>query len=118
MRDGAGNLSALSNVVAAETDVGGPLRGRGIALAVGSRPARPPLDFYWHGAPGATGAQTIRIYDLAGRLRRILPVGDEAGGVVTWNGRDERSSLVPAGIYFARLTSGSLHVQTRVVLLP
>ena len=118
VRDGAGNLSALSNVVAAETDVGGPLRGRGIALAVGSRPARPPLDFYWHGAPGATGAQTIRIYDLAGRLRRILPVGDEAGGVVTWNGRDERSSLVPAGIYFARLTSGSLHVQTRVVLLP
>jgi hypothetical protein len=49
---------------------------------------------------------------------RELPLGPEAGGIAQWDGRDQNGRLVPAGIYFARLTSGSFHAKARVVLLP
>jgi hypothetical protein len=62
--------------------------------------------------------QRIALFDLSGRRIRVLPLGSERDGVATWDGRDEEQRLVPAGLYFARLISGSLHAQTRVVLLP
>ena len=118
--DAAGFSSSLSNVVSVETEVGGPLTGRkGAALAALEVPSRGSARFYWLAAPGGVGGrQTISIYDLAGRRRRVLEVGGGAGGKVTWDGRDTQGDRVPAGVYYARLLSGSIHAQTRLVLLP
>jgi flagellar hook assembly protein FlgD len=64
------------------------------------------------------GADGIRVYDVTGRMVRRLALGAGWSGSVSWDGRDEEGNLVPAGLYFARLTGGSLHAQTRIVLLP
>jgi hypothetical protein len=45
-------------------------------------------------------------------------VGPASHGEQQWNGRDAGGHAVPAGVYFARLACGSIHLQTRVVLLP
>jgi flagellar hook assembly protein FlgD len=90
-----------------------------VAIAARLQPSRPPLDLYWRGADAApAAAQFIRLYDLQGRRVRELPLGSAGAGVAQWDGRDEDGRPVPAGIYFARLTSGSVHAQARVVLLP
>ena len=65
-----------------------------------------------------TGGGNGTTFDLQGRLVREIPLGPESNGVAQWNGRDHEGHLVPAGIYFARLISGSIHAQARVVLLP
>jgi hypothetical protein len=103
----------LSNTTEATTS-----QPTGVALAVRSTPSRLPVEFTWRGGgPGAAG-RTLRIFDLSGRRVRDLALGAAAGGSLQWNGRDDSNRLVPAGIYFARLTSGSVHAQARVVLLP
>jgi hypothetical protein len=83
------------------------------------QPARGVALFDWRAAPGgAGGAQSIQIHDLNGRRLRVLELGPGAGGRVQWDGRDAGARRVPAGLYYARLISGSLHTQTRLVLLP
>ena len=118
--DGQGNMSLLSNVVEVQTEVGGPLRGRlGIALGVAPRPSRGVAEFFWQGAADGEGRrQSIHVFDVTGRRLRVLEVGTAAGGRVTWDGRDAEGRSVPAGLYYARLLSGSFHTQTRLVLLP
>ena len=119
--DEDGLESGVSNTVSATTHSGGgagPLAGvTGPAVACLAQPSRAPVSLYWQ-SENVGAAQNIRLFDLNGRRVRDLPLGPEASGVATWDGRDEGGRLVPAGIYFARLTSGSLHAQTRVVLLP
>lgn len=115
-RDAWGNVSAMSNVAAVTIGTPGPA---GIALSVVEQPARSIALFDWRAAPdGQGGAQSIHIHDLNGRRLRVLELGPGAGGRVQWDGRDARSRRVPAGLYYARLISGSLHTQTRLVLLP
>ena len=115
-------VSTISNVVRVTTSPGGPLLGKsGAALAVGRRPSGLPVQLYWQvpegTARGVAGGE-ITLFDLTGRRLRRFPCRAGAfGGIVTWDGRDERGASVPAGLYFARLISGSLHFQTRVVLL-
>jgi len=118
--DASSQLSPLSNVVSIVTGVGGPLDGQvGIALASQTRPSRVPTRLFWQAAPGGEASrQTIKIYDLQGRERASFELGAALGGVFEWDGRDAEGNRAPAGLYFARLSSGSLHVQTRVVLLP
>lgn len=118
--DAAGQSSAISNVAQSTTSLGPPLSGRaGIALAPRARPSRLPVELLWQGPGGApSGAQEIRIYDLQGRVIRRFPLPLAPSGIQTWDGRNDQGGLVPAGIYFARLTSGSFHTQARVVLLP
>jgi subtilisin family serine protease len=117
--DVSDNLSPLSNVPVIQTGVGGPLNGRtGLALAVLQNPARGSAEFFWQAAEGAGGAQSIHLYDLTGRRVRVIDVGTGLGGQVKWDGRDAEGRSVPAGLYYARLLSGSFHTQTRLVLLP
>jgi flagellar hook assembly protein FlgD len=73
-----------------------------------------PVSLDWQGA----GATSIRLYDVAGRRVRTLALERAFRGTAQWDGRDESGSLVPAGVYLARLIGGSLRAQTRVVLLP
>jgi len=108
--DEAGNRSRASNV-AAFTPVELPA---GFRLTVGQRPSWVPVRLDWTGV----GADRIRIHDVTGRTVRRFDLGGGASGSVQWDGRDDGGRLVPAGLYFARLTGGSLHAQTRIVLLP
>jgi hypothetical protein len=118
--DDADNPSPLSNVVATQTQVGGPLTGRiGVALVVLEQPSRGSALFYWQAsADGVGGRQSIHIFDVTGRRLRVLDVGPGLGGKRNWDGRDSEGRSVPAGLYYARLLSGSVHTQTRLVLLP
>lgn len=118
--DASDNASPLSNVLIVETSVGGPLGGRtGVALAAGRQPTRTPIVLYWQASPdGQARAQDIRVYDLSGRERKRFSPEPGLGGVVQWDGRDAQGMRLPAGVYFARLVSGSVHAQTRIVLLP
>ena len=62
----------------------------------------------------------LRIYDVSGRLMRILLGEDilEAGRhEVAWNGRDESGRFVSAGVYFCRLEAGSITKTGRMTLV-
>ncbi len=116
--DDGGNLSALSNVVHAETGAGGPLTGRvGPAVVPVTNPTALPVRFYWQGAAGAA-RQEIRLFDLQGRLVRKIELGSGAGsGVVQWDGLDGDGRSLPAGLYFVRLISDRATAETRVALV-
>jgi hypothetical protein len=64
------------------------------------------------------GAVSVRIYDVRGRLVRVLL--DEFRGAdfhsVVWDGRDNSGQVVAGGVYFYRVTSGSF-VQTKKLTL-
>ena len=111
--DAAGNTSGWSNVVGLTRPLG-PALPDGLTLAVRQRPSRVPVSLEWSGADVAD----IRLYDVSGRLVRALRLTPGLRGTARWDGRDECGRLVPTGLYFARLTGGSLHAQTRIVLLP
>ena len=117
--DSALNESDLSNVVDALTPMGGALGSRtGMAIAPSTRPSRLPVSFVWQLGERVAGAPvSLTLYDLGGRQLLRVRFGYELAGTWEWNGRDAESRLVPAGLYFARLESGSRHVETRVVLL-
>jgi hypothetical protein len=54
------------------------------------------------------GQARLSIYDLAGRLVRILVEGEIPAGSheAVWDGRDESGRAVPSGSYLARLVAG------------
>lgn len=67
--------------------------------------------------PGATSA-VLAIYDVRGRVVRNEPVNPASqGGVVTWDGRDERGALVPSGVYFMRVGDGHEAREVKVTVL-
>ena len=71
-------------------------------------PFRPGMRIRWNGAGSSAAAGRLGIYDVAGRLLRILQPG--LGGsepATVWDGRDERGREVSSGVYFYRLTVGS-----------
>ncbi|MBI5168794.1 MAG: T9SS type A sorting domain-containing protein [Candidatus Eisenbacteria bacterium] len=53
------------------------------------------------------GAVELALYSVDGRLVRRLVQGTREAGQyqVAWDGRDEAGSLVPAGVYYARLVT-------------
>jgi hypothetical protein len=62
---------------------------------------------------------TLEIYDVAGRLIRVLAHGrskDAGRYVVTWDGRDDHGTLVASGVLFCRLEVGGFW-QVRKMLL-
>jgi hypothetical protein len=77
--------------------------------------------------PGTTIAYTlasatrvrIDVYDIRGGRVATLLDGPRDGGAgeVTWNGRDEAGRAVASGVYFYRLTAGSVIETRRMVLL-
>jgi chitodextrinase len=115
VEDDAGNLSPLSNVVEI---VVGPLAGRaGVALAASRSPARAPVEIHWQAAAEQAGTtHRLRIHDLQGRVVRSLTVGPGESGIARWDGSDHAGQSVPAGLYFARLESGTRHATARLVL--
>jgi len=61
----------------------------------------------------------IRIYDVAGRLVRVLQDGVMEAGwhSVTWNGMSDRGTGVCSGVYFCRMKAGATEETKKMVLL-
>ena len=53
------------------------------------------------------GFLTLAVYDVAGRLIKVLSARPAPAGVSLfhWNGRDARGSDVAGGVYFCRITT-------------
>jgi hypothetical protein len=62
---------------------------------------------------------SLRIYDAAGRLVRVLIENDRSAGrhVEMWDGRDAGGRQLASGIYFYRLTAGRFDQTNKMVLL-
>jgi hypothetical protein len=68
----------------------------------------------------ASGRASVRVYDLAGRITRILLDGYvEEPGIYTidWDAKDAGGNQVPSGTYFCRLTDGQSSDTRRLVVL-
>jgi hypothetical protein len=61
---------------------------------------------------------SLRVYDVAGRLVRVLEDAMVGPGThaVDWDGRDDDGQTLPSGVYFCRLASG-LTTETRAMVL-
>ena len=66
----------------------------------------------------AQGRVSLRVYDAAGRLVRVLFEGSRPAGNYTelWDGRDSRGGAVASGIYFYRLQAGEFTETRKMVL--
>jgi len=112
------NVGQLSNIAEAVTPVGGALTGHtGLAVAARPQPATGAVTIDWQGDDSGTVQQVLVVYDVTGRERRRIALGNEPGGSYNWDGRDGESRLLPAGLYFIRLVSGARHAGSRVVFV-
>lgn len=66
-----------------------------------------------------SGTYELSVYDVRGRLVRVLQQGRNGGDVmnVTWDGRDARGTLVKSGVYYYRLKSVETTETRKMVLL-
>jgi hypothetical protein len=67
----------------------------------------------------APGMVDLRVYDVNGRLVRILvdeqkPAGDHTA---IWDGRDDTDGVAASGVYFCRLEAGGVRQAKKLVLL-
>jgi len=65
-------------------------------------------------------AVSLRVFDLSGRLVRVLVDGEVYGqghSEATWNGRDDSGRQVAAGMYFYRLGAGDYTETKRMALV-
>lgn len=62
---------------------------------------------------------TIRIWDLGGRMRKETRIAKPTSsrGSIHWDGRDGQGHGLPSGIYFVRLSAGSLMITEKIVLM-
>ena len=75
-------------------------------LHVAPNPARDGMRFAWDSPAGREPAE-IRIFDVHGRLVRALRADDSgARREISWDGRDRSGEQLPAGVFYARLTTG------------
>jgi flagellar hook assembly protein FlgD len=63
-----------------------------------------------------TRTATLAVLDNSGRVVRTLGTLDPGNSSVAWNGLGDDGRRVPAGVYFARLATGTEARTTRVVL--
>ncbi len=77
--------------------------------------ARTTIDFE---LPAAARV-TLRIYDGAGRLVRLMLDADLGAGIqsIEWDGRGHTGRPLDSGVYFCRLEAGSQVLTTKVVLV-
>jgi flagellar hook assembly protein FlgD len=62
--------------------------------------------------------RVVKIYNIAGALKRTIDWPASAGDEITWNGLDSRGSFVPAGIYLVRVQGGKTTRCYKIIKLP
>jgi hypothetical protein len=62
---------------------------------------------------------TLAIYDVSGRLVRVLMSGAQDTGThsITWDGRNDAGATVGSGVYFYRLDAGKFTATKKMVML-
>jgi subtilisin-like proprotein convertase family protein len=77
-----------------------------------------PVTKVEYGLP-SEGRVSLRVYNVAGKLVRVLADGVEGAGYheAVWDGRDGRGESVASGVYFARMEAEGFQASTRMVLL-
>jgi hypothetical protein len=80
-------------------------------------PFRPPTSLGY--SLPAAGRARLAVYDLAGRLVKVLVDADQGAGRYSaiWDGTDERGAPVGRGIYFYRLQAGTQFGVRRMVMV-
>ncbi|MSS72259.1 MAG: T9SS type A sorting domain-containing protein [Candidatus Latescibacteria bacterium] len=65
------------------------------------------------------GLVQLRIYDVAGRVVRMLMAGAQGAGrfQVAWDGTDEAGRRVASGVYFYRLEASGATLTRKMLLL-
>jgi hypothetical protein len=65
------------------------------------------------------GSVKIDIYDCSGRLVRMISDGDLSRGAYTlkWDGRGAHGETMPTGIYYATLSSASVRIASKIVMV-
>lgn len=89
-----------------------------LSLAVvGANPFRAVGRLSW--SLPVPGEVSLQVHAVDGRVVRTLLHGSRAAGqgTLTWDGCDDLGHAVPAGIYWARLQSGSDRRSTRLLLV-
>jgi len=97
-----------------------PALARPVGVYVYPNPGRGATGIQLHVAGAAADrplAAEAAIYDLSGRLVRIVRRGPIARGLttVTWDGRGEGGERVPAGVYVLRFSAGDGAAVARIV---
>jgi hypothetical protein len=68
---------------------------------------------------GGQASVSLAIYDLRGRLVRILVRAEQPAGIhtVEWDGRADDGTRLSPGVYYYRFRGGAHAQQSRIVLL-
>jgi hypothetical protein len=102
-------------VLAGVGDVPGP--SVALTLHTSPEPARGPVTLAITAA--GSGAQTVEIHDVTGRLVRRLTGGWQPSGtrLLVWDGRDDGGSPLPSGVYLATARTAGVIARAHVTLL-
>jgi hypothetical protein len=119
--DDAGNWSAMSNVFTRAQHTAGARPPKAAAAFSFSSPWPNPArqSAQWsYSAPEAAQIQ-VNVFDATGRQVHTVASGScEAGsGALSWDLRDDRGSLIAAGIYFVKTRLGPAEWTKRLVIV-
>ena len=86
-------------------------------LTVFPNPASESVSLRLAGTNPARGHCTF--YDVAGRFVAAIPlVAYEGGGLGgTWNATDAWGNPLPQGVYYARIVTGEMKLEEKIILL-
>ena len=62
----------------------------------------------------------VKLYDVSGRLVRVIGSGiplSSGSHEIRWDGRDQQGQVVPAGVYFVKLTAAGSAVVRRAIFV-
>jgi hypothetical protein len=68
---------------------------------------------------GTAGLVALTLHDVTGRAMRRLASGPQPAGFhsAVWDGKDDKGRVLPAGVYFCRMQTGSTTQSKRVTLI-
>jgi hypothetical protein len=91
---------------------------RSLALIAAPNPFRTRTDIRLQITDNSLQPAALQIYDISGRLVKsfsTIDIGHQSS--VIWNGDDDASRALPAGIYICRLSYGSYSVVRKLIRL-